>query len=185
MLDEGIKIRKLSKEISNDFYKVHRAGEYGESCLCGFWWVASTEGWDDRTEKESVAQREDLFARAIEDGYILYQANEAVGWCQVYQRDQLPNLVNTFHFDPDPEVWCFSCFMLIPEARGKGLAHKFLAAVLDDLKSRGIKKVQAFPRTQSGLPANEIWTGPEAIFRKAGFAHVADHPKRPIWEKVL
>jgi len=185
MLTHDILIKRLSREIKEDFYKVHRAGEYGNGCLCGFWWMESVEGWDQRTDAESLAQREALFTRGIEDGYILYQETEPVGWCQAYQRDQLIYLVNKFHFTPDPEIWCISCFMIVPAARGKGLGHLFLAKVLDDLNQRGVKKVQAYPRSESGLDANEVWTGPEALYVRAGFKKIADLQGRSVWEKDL
>jgi GNAT superfamily N-acetyltransferase len=185
MLINDLKIKRLTRDLSADFYKVHQAGEYGNGCLCCYWWMDTTDNWEERTDKESIAQREALFAQGIEDGYLLYRNDEPVGWCQAYPRDQLPNLLNTFHFAPNPEVWCVSCFMIIPEARGYGFAHRFLAAVLDDLKSRGIKKVQAYPRSQSGLEATDLWTGPEGLYVKAGFSKVSDHPRRSIWEKEL
>jgi len=185
MLRDDLNIKKLTSGISGDFYKVHQAGEYGNGCLCGFWWVNTSEGWDERTDKESISQREELIASGIEDGYILYLKDQPTGWCQVYQRDQLPNLMNTFHFASNPEIWCISCFMIVPEARGQGLAHQFLALVLEDLKARGVKKVQAYPRCQDGLEATDVWTGPEALFIRAGFTRIIDHPRRSIWEKVF
>lgn len=185
MLKNDVKIKKLTREIRSDFYQVHQAGEYGNGCLCCFWWVNNTEGWDERTDRESIAQREEMFARGIEDGYILYVNDLPTGWCQAYQRDQMPNLMNTFHFVPNPEIWCVSCFMINPEARGQGLAHQFLAMVLEDLKTRGVKQVQAFPRCQEGLEATEVWAGPETLYNQAGFIKVSEHPRRSVWQKEL
>lgn len=185
MLTSDIHIKRLSSAIKDDFYKVHRAGEYGDWCLCGYWWMESVEGWDKRTEEEGRAQREELFARGIEDGYILYENDIPVGWCQACQRDQLIHLMKKFNFAPDPDTWCISCFMIIPAARGKGLAHRFLTEVLQDMKARGVKVVQAYPRSESGLPANDVWTGPEALYIKAGFSRVRDLPGRTLWEISL
>lgn len=185
MLNNGLKLSRLSREVKDDFYKVHRAGEYGEFCLCGFWWMENVNNWDKRTEEEACVQREALFARGIEDGYLLYQNEEPVGWCQACQRDQLPHLVNKFHFLPEPETWCISCFMIIPSQRGKGLAHQFLDAVLKDLKQRGVKKVQAYPKSEPGLSANDVWTGPQALFLKAGFVMTSELPQNLILEKEL
>jgi len=108
-----------------------------------------------------------------------------VGWCQVYQRDELPNLVNTFKFDPDADVWCIGCFMIIPKMRGMCLARRFLAMMLVDLQDRGIRKMQAYPKTQSGLSANEVWTGPTSLFQKAGFKFISEQSGRAVWELNL
>jgi GNAT superfamily N-acetyltransferase len=185
MLTGDFKIRRLTRAIKDDFNKVHRSGEYGDGCLCGFWWMESIEGWDQRTDEESRAQREDLFDRGIEDGYLFYEKGEPIGWCQAYQRDLLIHLVNEFHFSPDPDIWCVSCFMMNPSVRGRGLSHTFLAAMLEDLKERGVKKVQAYPRSGVNLSVNDIWSGPEALYAKAGFVKVTDLPGRSVWEKAL
>jgi GNAT superfamily N-acetyltransferase len=185
MLDSEIEIKPLSSVVKEDFYKVHRAGEYTDFCLCGYWWVASSEGWDERTQQEAIAQREDLFSREISDGYLLYLDREPVGWCQVYQRDRLPNLVNKFGFEPDADAWCIGCFMLVPQVRGKGLARLFLALLLVDLQDRGIKKVQAYPRMQSDLSENEVWPGPASLFQNAGFKVLGEQAGRAIMQLDL
>jgi GNAT superfamily N-acetyltransferase len=185
VLDQNLSIKQLSNTVKEDFYRIHRAGEYTDFCLCGYWWVPSSEGWSERTEKEAIAQREDLFTREISDGYLLYRDEEPVGWCQVYQRDLLPNLVNTFTFTPDVEVWCVGCFMIVPQARGMGLARRFFSMILVDLQDRGIKKVQAYPKLQSGLSANEVWTGPASLYQKAGFKMISEQADRAVFELDL
>lgn len=182
---ENTQVKKLSFENREDFYKVHRAGEYGDFCLCGFWWYTGQKDWNERTEEDGRAQREDLLSRRISDGYLLYLEGEPVGWCQVYPRDHLPRLVDTYHFKADDSVWCISCFLLIPQVRGKGLAHVFLAKVLGELRKMGVKTVQTFPLSKEGACAEDNWTGPEAIFRQAGFVKIMDHPRRPVWEISL
>lgn len=185
MLKSNIEIKQLSSTTREDFYTVHRAGEYTDYCLCGYWWVSSSEGWDERTPQEAIAQREGLFDQGVSDGYLLYVNHQPVGWCQVYQRDRLPNLVNKFGFEPDSDAWCIGCFMLTPLARGKGLARRFLALILVDLQDRGIRKVQAYPRMQTGLSANEVWTGPMSLYEKAGFQLVSEQAGRAIWQIEL
>ena len=180
-----LSVRKLSLQNREDFYSVHQAGEYGDFCLCGFWWYTGQKDWNERTEEDGRAQREDLFSNGIFDGYLLYEHDQPVGWCQVYPRDQLPRLVDTYHFTPDPAVWCISCFMLVPQVRGKGLAHAFLSEVLVELRKLGVKTVQAFPLSKEGTSAEDNWTGPQAIFSQAGFQKIMDHPRRPVWEISL
>jgi GNAT superfamily N-acetyltransferase len=185
VLDSDIEIKQLSSATREDFYAVHRAGEYTDFCLCGYWWVASSEGWDDRTEQEAISQRAGLFAQGVSDGYLLYVDQKPVGWGQVYPRDRLPNLVNKFGFKTDADVWCIGCFMLAPQARGKGLARRFLALMLVDLQDRGIKKLQAFPRVETNLSANEAWSGPLSLYEKAGFRMLGEQQGRAIMQLDL
>jgi len=139
--------------------------------------------WQKLVRQDGIEseRRINLFA----NGYLFYEKGEPIGWCQAYQRDLLIHLVNEFHFSPDPDIWCVSCFMMNPSVRGRGLSHTFLAAVLEDLKERGVKKVQAYPRSGVNLSVNDIWSGPEALYAKAGFVKVTDLPGRSVWEKAL
>lgn len=185
MINTNLSIKQLSSATRADFYSVHRAGEYTDFCLCGYWWVPNSDGWSERTEQEALTQRESLFSAGVSDGYLLFMEDEPVGWCQVYQRDRLPNLVNTFKFNPDADVWCIGCFMIVPKMRGMGLARRFLAMILVDLQDRGIRKIQAYPKMLTGLSANEVWTGPAGLYQKAGFKLISELAGRSIWELDL
>ena len=171
--------------MKEDFYRLHIQGDFGGHCYCVAWWMPNWETWNERTGEQNKKLREVLFCDGISDGYMLYLDDEPSGWCQVYQRDSLPNLVNSFHFDPDPQVWAVTCFMIAPDARKKGLAHELLKRILVDLKSQGVTKVQAFPKSESGLPASEVWAGPLGVYQKAGFVKIKDFPRRGLWEISL
>lgn len=85
----------------------------------------------------------------------------------------------------EPDVWAVSYFVIAPRQRGRGLTHVLLAEVLRDLQARRVKRVQGFPRRGDGLPADDVWTGPEATFRRAGFTLLRDAPRLPIYEMHL
>jgi hypothetical protein len=57
--------------------------------------------------------------------------------------------------------------------------------VLRALEERGVKRVEAFPRRGPIRGEDDLWTGPEAMFRAAGFHVALDDPERPVLAKDL
>lgn len=185
MLNETLRIAKLTTDLKSDFYKVHALGEFGNCCYCMAWWMPSWDGWNDRTCEQNREAREELFSRNEFDGYLLYVGDEPQGWCQVGSRDRFSNLLRVYRLDPDPTMWSITCFLLNPAFKGKGYAHRFLKLILEALKREGITKVQAFPHLGENLSSEDVWPGPLAIYEKAGFSTVKADARRPIMEYTL
>jgi GNAT superfamily N-acetyltransferase len=114
------------------------------------------------------------------DGYLLYVDGDPVAWCQVGPRDRLQKLVAQFELSPSPATWAITCFLVAPGFRRRGLASHFLQQVIADLRHRGVRRVEAFPKRGRSLSEGDLWSGPEAMFRRAGFGLVRDDPIRPI-----
>ncbi len=180
-----IAIERLSIENKQDFYRVHTDQVCGGWCFCAAWWMPTWEGFGDRASSENRMLREDLFDKHIYDGYIVYFDDEPQGWCQVGKRDQFPLLLHKFTLEPDAEVWAVTC-MAIPERfQGKGLAHKILALIIEDLTSRGAKRMQAYPKADPNLLKMDNWTGPLSLYLNAGFKVVMADEKQPVLELNL
>jgi ribosomal protein S18 acetylase RimI-like enzyme len=163
-----------------DFFRLHSAASGAGWCFCAAWWVETWAGWGDRTAAKNRAVRDGLLDRGEYDGYLLYEEADPVGWCQVGPRDRLTKLTRQFALTPDPAVWAITCFLIAPAYRGQGLAAQLLDAVLADLRDRGVRRVEAFPKRGADLDTLDLWNGPEAMFRQAGFAVVQDDPTRPV-----
>ncbi len=139
-----IMIAPLDKKTLADFYQVHSAANQAGWCFCAAWWVPTWEGWGDRTAAENRSARQAQFDLGEFDGYLLYVDGAPAGWCQCGPRDRLPKLVSQFNLPPDPHVWAVTCFLVTPAYRGQGLARQLLEAVLQELKSCGVQRVQGF-----------------------------------------
>ncbi len=176
----SFEIRRLGPEDLAAFDRLHEGCEDGGWCRCVAWWVPSWQGFGDRPAETNRALRAELFARGDYDGYLAFQGGEPVGWCQVGPRDRLAKLVNQYELEPDPASWAITCFKVIPLCRRAGVATRLLEAVLEDLPSRGALRVEAFPRRTEDDDPMELWTGPMALFARAGFHVVHDDPLRPV-----
>ena len=180
-----LEVHFLDAARQDDFFRLHCPKNGAGWCSCVAWWVATWQGWDERTADENRMLRESLFARGQFDGYILSVDGTPAGWCQCAPRDWFTKLRTSYRLAPDPEIWALTCFFIAPAFRGRGLAHHLLDAVLRDLELRGVKHVQAFPTRGDALAAGEVWTGPESVFTRAGFHLERDDPEHPVYGRPL
>jgi ribosomal protein S18 acetylase RimI-like enzyme len=181
-----VEVRRVTPDL--DTLLLAFLGDEGDGrgfCFCTAWWVPTWEEWKTRTAEENRALRMDLLARGERDGYLLLDGGLVVGWCQVGPRDRLPKLVKQYGLAPDPAAWAITCFEISPSRRGRGAAALLLGGVLEDLRARGAARVQGFPRCGAGLDPGEAWTGPEGLFRSAGFVEVARGARGPVVERRL
>ena len=172
-------VHRLDAARRGDFFRAHCAEQGTGHCYCVAWHVPTWQGWGERTDAQNRRLREELFERGVFDGYLLYDGGEPVGWCQATRRDELPKLASQFGLPPDPGAFALGCFAVQPRARRRGAARALLAAALADLPSRGARRVEAFPKRGVSEPG-ELWNGPEALFRAAGFRVVREDPVRPV-----
>jgi GNAT superfamily N-acetyltransferase len=173
-------VKRFDKSLIGDFYRLHNRNEMAGWCFCVAWWVESWDGWGDRTAHENLQLRNELLAEGEYDGYLLYLDREPVGWCQVGPRDRLEKLTRQFALDPDPDMWAITCFLIKPEVRREGLADYLLHQLLADLRIRGMRSVQAFPKRGAGMDEMDMWNGPESMYLQAGFTILVDDPRRPV-----
>lgn len=163
----------------SDFYALHSEKNGEGWCFCVAWWVPTWDGWGQRTAQQNRQLRESLCRRGEYDGYLLYVDGEPAGWCQVGRRDRLQKLLRDYALEPAPDVWALTCFVVAPRYRRQGLAGALLDETLMDLQRRGVRQVEAYPR-RGASHDGELWTGPEPIFRAAGFRIARDDAERPV-----
>jgi len=164
----------------DDFFRLHAAANDAGWCFCVAWWVPTWEGWGERAAVQNRELREALCERGEYDGYLLYVDGQPAGWCQAGPRDRLAKLARQFQLAPDPAAWAITCFQIAPAYRRQGLAAYLLDEVLHDLHARGVRRVEAFPKRGADLDMGDLWNGPEAMFRAAGFTVARDDPQRPV-----
>jgi GNAT superfamily N-acetyltransferase len=180
-----LRVERLTADREGDFLALMARDEHGGQCWCVAWWVPTWEAYVEQTPEQRRAVRDDVFARDMHDGYLAYVAGAPVGWMQAGPRDDLPKIAETFELEEDPGVWAVSCFTVLAPYRGQGVAHGFLAAVLDDLRGRGVTAVEGYPVHGTGHQADGVWTGPESVFSKAGFAERKRGPRRAVYRLDL
>ncbi|SYZ72977.1 hypothetical protein TRIP_C21092 [Candidatus Zixiibacteriota bacterium] len=175
------RIYKLDSSRREDFFRLHSEHNAAEECFCTTWWVPTWEEWAEQTAEQNRDLRLRLLNDGIFDGYLLYDGEEPIGWCQCCPRDLLPKIRQTYNLSPDENIWAICCFFILPRYREIGLAHYFLNEIIQSLKIQGVSHIQSFPKRGRELTPEDVWTGPEAIFLRAGFKPERDDEIHPVF----
>lgn len=174
-----IAVKRLTDQNESEFYRIHNDATGNGLCHCVAWWVPTWEGWGERTAEQNAALRRKLLADGTHDGYLIYADGALAGWCQAWRRDAFVKLTTQFGVTADNDAWMIGCLVILNEQRGRGVARTALAQIVDDLRLRGARSVDAYPK-RGASDAAELWNGAESTYLALGFSVVRDDPKRPV-----
>lgn len=168
------------KEICADLWPDFEA-LFGAKGACGGCWCQSwrvLQGgklWEETKGEKAHQLTRSLILTGRMTGLLAYDGDKPVGWCSYGPRVVFPRLerVKAYRRDDTEGIWSITCFFIPKEYRHKNLARQMLGAALRFMKKRHVRIVEAYPvpPTLDGtkLPGAFVWTGPLAIFEKAGF----------------
>jgi GNAT superfamily N-acetyltransferase len=157
-------------------------GEHGavNRCWCMYWRIGND--YRNRPRDANKAAFCELVKRGPPPGLLAFDADLAVGWCQLTPRDALPWLDRTWRLKrvDDVPVWSLSCLYVCKGYRKRGVTSALIAAALDAAKGAGAPALEAYP-LDADLTPSASHTGYASTFTRAGFKIVARHvPPRPI-----
>ncbi|MFA7282494.1 MAG: GNAT family N-acetyltransferase [Sterolibacterium sp.] len=173
MTTTAIEIHPLSPDRSADFMSFFEGEAFSDnpkwsSCYCQcFYEDHSKVHWHSRT----AAENRDFASRRIANnqmrGLLAYREGHVVGWCNAAPRLLLHAL------DAEPiampeRIGTILCFLVAPNARGRGVATALLNAACEYLKDQGLQSVEANPRPSAKGNAENHF-GPLSMFLAAGF----------------
>jgi GNAT superfamily N-acetyltransferase len=108
-------------------------------------------------------------------GLLAFDADLAVGWCQLTPRQDLRwlNRKPVLEAVDDTQVWSISCFYVRRGYRRKGVMASLIREALKTAKRANVPAVEAYPvdTTRPGSTSN-VFTGTASTFRRLGFRTV-------------
>lgn len=168
------------------------------ACHCRYFhFPGTTNAWLDRCANQDGTNRAEM-AAALEErspemmGVVALGGPGVVGWLKLAPASAVPKLYDQRIYrhlpcfsGPRDGVLAVGCLLVDPAVRGRGVAHALIAGAIDLGRSAGASAIEAFPRRAEGTRPDEIWTGPFAIFTKAGFEVVHDFAPYPVLRLAL
>ena len=140
--------------------------------------------WQKRTGPENRAAITHCVHAGTAQGYLAYQGDEVVGWCNAAPRPLYPMLDDSP--EPNPEtIGSIFCFIVAPTHRGQGIAKALLSAACEGLRAQGMRIAEAKPvKDAKSAAANHF--GPLSMYLAAGFAVVREDDEGNVFvQKAL
>jgi GNAT superfamily N-acetyltransferase len=162
-----------------------RRGGYG-GCWCMFWRQTGKDFNEGCGEPNRDAFRS-LIADGTEPGLLAYDDGAPIGWVAVAPRSEFGRILRSPTLRPrdgsdDETVWSLNCFVVRPDARGRGVARALIDGAVAFARERGATAVEAYPVVTEGrqVPDDELYTGALDWFTDAGFVIVEQRSERKI-----
>jgi aminoglycoside phosphotransferase/GNAT superfamily N-acetyltransferase len=121
-------------------------------------------------------------------GYLAFDGNTSIGWCNAGNMHGY--VKNRYQFVPDfalgnaiGKTMSVVCFSVAPKYRGMGVSTVLLERVIADAKTEGYVAVEGYAHIQ--LDGYNNFKGPSRLYKKFGFAPVAEHNGVIVMRKML
>lgn len=180
----NLTIKSLTPELLDDFLYFFDNIKFSENphwskCYCySFHFTGTNEEW---TKDRNRAAASDFIKKKKMKGYIAYDDEKPVGWCNVNKRENFQRLKKIYDFDTysEEKTGSIVCFLISPEYRGKGIATKILQRIISDYKKAGYHNLEAYPG-KGNLSNESQYKGPLAMYKKNGFRIIKELDKNSI-----
>ena len=130
-----------------------------------------------------------LVDEGVVPGLLGYNDKRPVGWVSLGPREDYAKLRRSSVMKPvdDKPVWSIICFVVDPEARGRGVAEAMLKGAMAWARKQRVTLLEAYPCDKPARAADDsMWFGAKSMFDRAGFVEVARRkPMRPVVRKAL
>jgi GNAT superfamily N-acetyltransferase len=167
------------------------------ACFCRYWhFEGNKNAWLDRcahapddnyAELSSGVIAGDPASRAL----VAFRDERMVGWMKLTARSMVPKLrgqsvYRALDLGPEDTTFAIGCLLVHPADRKSGVARALVAESPRWAATWGGRAVEAYPRRSTDpLYDEEIWQGPEALFRDLGFTPVHDVGPYPVYRLIL
>lgn len=194
-----ISIRKLSPDLADAYVDFFDATPHGDccsenTCYCITWrnddsYSGNGGHWfPSRAERRKRAV--DFVHNGSIQGYLAYQENRIIGWCNSSADCQLGISTLRSWGWPIPEsradmkIKSIFCFAIAPDFRKSGVATQLVQYACRDAARDGFDLVEAYPDKCFTTPSAAM-RGPFAMYEKCGFSVLAEQGDKIVVQKIL
>jgi len=196
-MKEKITIKQLTPELNADYLDFFDNRAFTDNnpngpCYC------TSPNQDEENIKQMVSEfkdfgikqtlrkyAEEMLKKNMIHGYLAYDGDLSVGWCNAADIDSYAGFVPDFARENTfGKTISIVCFEIAPEYRGKGIASAFIEKVCQDARLKGFVAVEGYAKLSD--KQNEFdYQGPVHLYQKAGFIEVMRKDGQIVMRKEL
>ncbi|EWT01551.1 acetyltransferase [Intrasporangium oryzae NRRL B-24470] len=147
-------------------------GVFG-GCWCTWFHTFSAE--KTFTAEGNRALKERLVHEGRAHAALVFDADEAVAWCEYGSPEELPNIYHRKQYDaeldrlPDYRI---TCMFVDKKYRRQGMMALALRGALDLIAQAGGGVVEGYPHDTEGKTVSVLYNGTRTLFERTGFSYV-------------
>lgn len=183
-----IKIRPLTKELKDDYlhlfdHMIHKENPDWSICYCNDYHFLGDVA--TCTRELSRAMIIDRINESELSGYLVFENDKPIGWCNVNNRSNYQRLIRDYDLidRPDDIVCSVVCFLIHPDYRRKGITQKLLERITADYSNTNYDYIEAYPRKGDSNTSN--FNGHLELYKRNGFKIYKEHDTYYVVRKKL
>jgi GNAT superfamily N-acetyltransferase len=132
---------------------------------------------EDKTHEagSNRALKERLVREGRAHAALVFDADEAVAWCEYGTPEELPNIYHRKQYEAELDTlpdYRITCLFVDRRYRRKGLSLLALQGALDLIARAGGGVVEGYPHDPDGKRVAVLYNGTRSLFESAGFSYV-------------
>ena len=178
----------MTSDRLDDFDRLLRSHGDSTGCWC-MWFIRPVTEYHAAGDAGNRSAFSELVATdPVPMGHLAFDGDDPAGWCASGPRRRYTRILKALTLRgrdkaEDESVWLVPCFLIAPEARGRGVATALLGHAVESARNDGATAIEGFPlagsRRRSG--GADFMTGTETLFASCGFEPV----RRPSDNRVV
>jgi len=185
----NIEIKPLTRELKNDYLFFFDNITFQENpdrlkCYCyDYHFTGDVETCTRETSRSSVIN---LINENILRGYLAFDNDKPIGWCNVNNRSNYQRLLKDYDYidNPDDKVLSIVCFLIHPDYRRKGIAQQLLTKIIKDFSNKDYDYFEAYPKKE-GLSCEGNFKGPLELYNRFDFKIKKEYPGYYVVRKKI
>ena len=187
-----VQVRKLTKEMADAYLRFFDQDAFSDhvewsACYCLESHLCKEENERLKAKEERRQKAKELIESGIMSGYLVYEGDHVVGWCNAGEKDRYAPLCGNKEYmaedGADGRIMAVYCIDIAPGYRGKGIAHLLLTRIIDDARKEGCSCVKGYPFSDRTLEYQ--FHGPIRLYEAHGFRMIAEKGRFCIMQKKL
>jgi len=178
---DALTVRPLSQETWDAFADLaeRHNGVWG-GCWCT--WFHTMHAEKTFTVEGNRALKETLVREGRAHAALVFDGDEAIGWCQYGSPAELPNIKHRKEYEEktdQPPDYRLTCFFIDRRYRKQGVAAVALRGALDAIAQAGGGVVEAYPQDTAGqqVTASFLYSATRGLFEQMGFTYLRHQGK--------
>ena len=172
-------IRPLTKELKEDYLYFFDNIVFDENpdrsiCYCNDFHFLGDVATCTREMSRSIIM--DRLDENKQKGYLVYDNDTPVGWCNVNNRLNFQRLLRDYDVidNPDDMACSIVCFLMNPDYRRKGIARMILERIILDYSDTDFDYLEAYPK-KGELSSEGNFKGPLELYKRFDFKVHKEH----------
>lgn len=170
----GYTVKALDADTWDAFAKlVERHNGIFGGCWCTWFQTMHEDKTHDAGSNRALKQR--LVREGRAHAALVFDAEEAVAWCEYGTPEELPNIYHRKQYDAELDMvpdYRITCLFVDKRYRRKGLSIVALQGALDLIAQAGGGVVEGYPHDTDGKRVAVLYNGTRRLFERAGFSYV-------------